>query len=324
MWVQNQPSLSVHFLSSGVPKIVALLCWIQKCYHICISLVGSSRKQLHCITYFYLVLEPFLSDLPYLPKETSLGRSHSFRHIQELESHFQTLESSVSSINLSISYPVKNFPPLQLAPDWGVETHSRQEEYNLPIDYTYWVPIFSSLSPRLFLILPGWAWGRGRRRNGTCESKPTKLVLLFLHGSYPNALPLTGHSGERKLHRRELSTCSSLMQVVFPADALVELAPCRQGSLPAIGRYVPPPTRGSLTLSQGQLIPGESCKPSSVSPSSRENHQAFLRFPFPIICCRPVWSPWSLLIWLMPSPIVLTLFHCQWKEGGTSVGDRWR
>lgn len=122
MWVQNQPSLSVHFLSSGVPKIVALLCWIQKCYHICISLVGSSRKQLHCITYFYLVLEPFLSDLPYLPKETSLGRSHSFRHIQELESHFQTLESSVSSINLSISYPVKNFPPLQLAPDWGVET----------------------------------------------------------------------------------------------------------------------------------------------------------------------------------------------------------
>lgn len=93
----------------------------------------------------------------------------------------------------------------------------------------------------------------GKRAEGEwdSESKLTKLVLLFLHGSYPNALPLTGRllwreeASPKGTFRLQLSAAggSLLMLSDFPwGPGPVELAPCRQGScLPLVDVCPLPP-----------------------------------------------------------------------------------
>ena len=120
-----------------------------------------------------------------------------------------------------------------------------------------------SLSLRLFLLLPAWGWGGGQRGNGTCESKLTGLVLVFLTAA---AQCSSSHRPPwwvlRKLHRRESSICASLVQVMFfmlmllgspsgpaPGGPLPppsgRTGPLQAVFLPAIGGCVPAPIRGS-------------------------------------------------------------------------------
>lgn len=211
-------------------------------------------------------------------------------------------------------YTIRNFPFLQLAPDPGLKTHSRKAQF------AHWLhPLdFSPLRP----YPQGHFWffqGEGEKEGW----EGMEHVSLNWPGCSFSHRPLWWVLRKHN-HRITGSFPSAVAWCGWCSFGDFFFSWCVQTSGPTPGGPLQPPSGGAGSLQAGLLLPlADVCLLPWPSPSVRASRclrarvinqdmwppglGKIIRFPFPVLCCEPVWVPLeSLDLAPMPSP------HCSY------------